>query len=114
LFFFFFSPFLTSPPFNSPPISPHFSFNNYPGWYAAPGNVGDAATTWKNNGDWVHANHPTHPFTVSETGGGGIYEWVNASSPAPGQFWSQKYQDSLVMADATYLLGDDRYTGWCE
>ena len=87
------------------------SFNNYPGWYQAPGDIGDAATTWKRLVDWATSTYPGKPFTVSETGGGGIYEWNNASAPAPGPFWSQQYQSSLVSADVNYLLGDARVTG---
>ncbi len=69
------------------------------------------AKVWGKDVDWSAANHPTKPFTVSETGGGAIYEWVNASSPGAGQFWSQKYQVSLITADVNQLLGDDRVTG---
>jgi beta-glucuronidase len=87
------------------------SFNSYPGWYGSPGNVANAAVLWKGNADWVSSHYPTKPFTVSETGAGGIFEWVNASSPGYGQFWSQKYQTSLVTADVAYLLGDARVSG---
>ena len=87
------------------------SFNSYPGWYGSPGDVSNAATLWSADVSWAAAHFPTKPFTVSETGGGAIYEWVNASSPGSGQFWSQKYQNSLVAADVKYLLGDDRVTG---
>jgi beta-glucuronidase len=87
------------------------SFNDYPGWYSDKGDIADAAIAWKNHVDWVQANFPGKPFTVSETGGGGVYEWVNSSSPAPGPYWSQNYQDALVNADASYLLNDTRVSG---
>lgn len=61
--------------------------------------------------DWASTTFPSKPFTVSETGGGGVYEWVNETSPGYGAFWSQKYQSSLVGADVKYLLGDDRVSG---
>ncbi len=95
-------------------LFPLFAFTLPPNrarWYGAPGDISNAASTWKANADWAAANFPTKPFTVSETGGGGIYEWVNASSPGAGQFWSQKYQTSIVTADVKYLLGDARVTG---
>ena len=87
------------------------SFNDYPGWYGSPGDISDAAATWKGHANWIAATWPGKPFTVSETGGGGIYEWVNATSPAPGPFWSTQFQTALVSADAGYLLGDDRVSG---
>jgi hypothetical protein len=73
--------------------------------------VSNAHTLWDRDAAWVSSHYPTKPFTVSETGGGGIYEWVNATSPGNGQFWSQKYQDSLVTADVQQLLGDARVSG---
>ncbi len=87
------------------------SFNNYPGWYNAPGDISDAATAWGKSSAWAAANFPAKPFTVSETGGGGVYEWRNDTLPAPGQFWSQKYQAALVTADAAFLVGNANVSG---
>ena len=87
------------------------SFNSYPGWYDHPGNISYAAPFWQSHVTWAATNFPSKPFTVSETGGGGVYEWVNDTSPAPGPFWSQQYQRRLLEADAAYLLGDARVTG---
>jgi hypothetical protein len=87
------------------------SFNNYPGWYGAPGCVSCASDTWKRLSDWAVTNNPGKPFTVSETGGGGIFEWHNDTSPGNGQFWSQKYQANLVSADAAYLVGNSNVSG---
>ena len=53
---------------------------SYPGWYSQPGDVSDASRAWNASANWVLANHPDKPFTVSETGGGGIYEWVNSTA----------------------------------
>ena len=61
--------------------------------------------------DYASSHFPSKPFTVSETGGGAVYEWVNDTAPTPGPFWSQQYQRNLLTADAEYLLGDDRVTG---
>jgi beta-glucuronidase len=87
------------------------SFNSYPGWYSQPGNISSAAPFWKAHVDWAVAQFPAKPFTVSETGGGGIYELVNDTLPDPGPFWSTHYQRLLLAADASYLLGDARVTG---
>lgn len=48
-------------------------------------------------------------MTVSETGGGAVYEWVNAS--APSTFWSQSYQRDLVAADVNAVAGNSRVSG---
>lgn len=70
------------------------------------------ATEWKDLTAWAVTNFPAKPFTVSETGGGGVYEWVNSSAPFPGPFWSQAFQANLVLADATYLMGDARVSAF--
>lgn len=70
----------------SPPLTPPSFFI---GWYDHAGNVSYVAGYWASQIAWVTAHHPAMPFTVSETGGGGIYEWVNASAPPPGLYWSQ-------------------------
>lgn len=87
------------------------SFNAYPGWYNKAGNVSYAPAFWAEMVSWVETYWRGKPFTVSETGGGGIYEWTNDTAAAPGVFWSQKYQKSLVTADAAYLAGNPRVTG---
>ena len=97
----------------SPYPSSFFLFpflRSYPGWYSQPGDVSDAARAWNASANWVLANHPDKPFTVSETGGGGIYEWVNSSAPFPGIFWSTTYQMNLVSADASFIVSDDRFS----
>lgn len=86
------------------------SFNDYPGWYSDAGDVSDCARAWNNSANWVLANYPDKPFTVSETGGGGIYEWVNASLPFPSVFWSTTYQMNLVSADANFIVNDNRFS----
>lgn len=48
---------------------------------------------------------------MSETGAGGVFEWLNASAPAPGPRWSQQYQGAVVEADATVILQDKRFSG---
>ena len=50
------------------------SFNSYPGWYDHPDNVTYPDVFWGQHVAWVQQNWPTKPLTISETGGGGIYE----------------------------------------
>lgn len=38
--------------------------------------------------EWVEKHFPNKPFTISETGAGGVYEWTNKTDPR----WSQQYQ----------------------
>jgi hypothetical protein len=90
----------------SRPPSPPF-----PRWYGAPGDVSNAATTWGRLSSWAAAHYPAKPFTVSETGGGGVFEWKNDTTADPGAFWSQKYQASLVTADAAFLVGNANVSG---
>jgi len=85
------------------------SFNAYPGWYDKPGNLSYPGAFWRQQVAWVEANYPSKPLTVSETGGGAVYEFINAS--APGTFWSQSYQRDLVAADVTALGGETRVSG---
>lgn len=85
------------------------SFNSYPGWYDHQGNVSYVAPYWTAQIAWVAANYPGTPMTVSETGGGAVFEWVNAS--APGTVWSQSFQRDLVAADATVIGNSSRVSG---
>lgn len=87
------------------------SFNNYPGWYGEPGNVSYAPVYWASMVQWVEQNWPSKPFTVSETGGGGIYEWGVNNTAYPGIQWTQEYQTNLVSADANFLASTPRVTG---
>ena len=79
------------------------------GRYDHAGNASYAPPFWQSQIDWVAANYPEKAFTVSETGGGAVYEWVNSS--APGTFWSQSYQRDLVAADATTMANSSRVSG---
>ena len=79
------------------------SYNAYPGWYVNPGNVSEVPVFWGKDIAEGRAAWPEKPIFVSETGGGGIWEWRNDSSADPGLFWSQKYQATLVSADASFL-----------
>ncbi|KAL1520238.1 hypothetical protein AB1Y20_023708 [Prymnesium parvum] len=75
------------------------SFNDYPGWYTA--SIGQVRATWAAHAAWAKAHFASKPFLISETGGGGIFEWRNASAPK----WSQEYQEALVRADVQAALG---------
>jgi len=59
----------------------------------------------------VSATHPEVPFFVSETGGGGVFEWLNDTAPFPGPQWSQAFQKNLVSADAGFLVNSSRLSG---
>jgi beta-glucuronidase len=89
------------------------SFNAYPGWYndSDAGNAQAPLGYWPPQVEWVKQNYPTKPFIVSETGGGGLWEWPNATAPAPGPQWSLQYQVALVSNDVTVLLSNDRVSG---
>ena len=87
------------------------SFNSYPGWYDSDHALDDVLPFWLKQIDWVASTHPTMPFTVSETGGGGVFEWLNASAPFPGVYWSQEYQRNLVKLDASVLSNHSRVSG---
>jgi beta-glucuronidase len=87
------------------------SFNSYPGWYDHAGNVSYVPTFWAQQFAWANVTWPGKPVTVSETGGGGIFEWVNASAPYPGVFWSQTYQANLVTADAKFITSQPGVSG---
>ena len=87
------------------------SFNAYPGWYSDSGNASAPLGYWPPQVTWASQHWPAKPFTVSETGGGGLYEWPNASAPAPGPPWSLQYQAALVASDASVLVADERVSG---
>jgi len=53
-------------------------------------------------------NYPTKPFTISEAGAGGIYEWNNNVSDP---YWSQKYQAELINVTARFFVSDDGVSG---
>ena len=37
--------------------------------------------TWAGLASWAASHFPTKPFLISETGGGGLYEWHNGTAP---------------------------------
>lgn len=88
--------------------------------YDHSGDVNETVVFWQQIVDWKMQNYPgmrgerrfgssisiaksalpaqlTHcarldvPFTISETGAGGVYEWTNSSDPK----WSQHYQNEV-------------------
>jgi hypothetical protein len=69
------------------------------------------AVFWAEKVAWAQATYPAKPLTISETGGGGVYEWLNDTSPLPGVFWSQFYQKNVVSADAAYLASVEHISG---
>ena len=85
------------------------SLNAYPGWYDHAGNLSYPAPFWTSQIAWVAAGHASKPLLVSETGGGAVCEWVNAS--APGTVWSQSFQRDLVAADVNVLGASPRVSG---
>lgn len=76
-------------------------------WYDHAGDKKEPAIFWQEMVDWVGAHQPGKPFTISETGAGGVYEWTNSSDPR----WSQKYQQEIVAADAHFAASNANVTG---
>lgn len=87
------------------------SFNGYPGWYDHEGNVTYPAVFWGGEANWAATTWPLKPLTISETGGGGVWEWSNDTAPFPGPQWSQFFQTNLVTADASFLAIADHVSG---
>eukprot|EP00045_Choanoeca_perplexa_P016700 m.229236 g.229236 ORF g.229236 m.229236 type:complete len:619 (-) comp17334_c0_seq13:95-1951(-) len=88
-------------------ITDVISFNSYPAWYDHPGNLNETSIFWASQVEWVQQHYPSKPFTISETGAGGVYEWTNSTDPR----WSQNYQAEVVGRDIKFALGSDRVTG---
>eukprot|EP01007_Sphenomonas_quadrangularis_P002956 NODE_523_length_1391_cov_299.526080_g399_i0.p1 GENE.NODE_523_length_1391_cov_299.526080_g399_i0~~NODE_523_length_1391_cov_299.526080_g399_i0.p1 ORF type:complete len:310 (+),score=69.01 NODE_523_length_1391_cov_299.526080_g399_i0:232-1161(+) len=84
------------------------SFNDYPGWYDSRGKVDAPWTIWAENINWATKNFPEKPFTVSETGGGGVWEFKTNASDV---FWGLAYQNALVTNDVKWALEEDRVSG---
>ena len=89
--------------------------------YDHPGQLNETTIFWQQIVDWKMSNYPGRawatlrlhggawspggsslarffsrprtdkPFTISETGAGGVYEWTNSSDPK----WSQNYQNEV-------------------
>eukprot|EP00463_Aulacantha_scolymantha_P004788 TRINITY_DN5948_c0_g1_i1.p1 TRINITY_DN5948_c0_g1~~TRINITY_DN5948_c0_g1_i1.p1 ORF type:complete len:230 (-),score=27.72 TRINITY_DN5948_c0_g1_i1:73-762(-) len=72
------------------------SFNNYPAWYNSMGDLTAPAKHWNKMANSVRESYPGKPFVISETGGGGIYEWANNKTDAK---WTTKYQTEVISAD---------------
>lgn len=89
------------------------SFNDYPGWYQNLGDLGAPAHLWGRYAADVRKHYPLKPFTISETGGGGVYEWRNTTLNSDGVAvqWSQLYQAQLVEADIEVALSDTNISG---
>ena len=84
------------------------SFNGYPAWYDPILKPSECAKTWGPKVAWAKQHFPDKPFTISETGAGGIYEWKSNASDVK---WSQGYQSEIVAADATFAMGNDHVSG---
>lgn len=88
-------------------IADVLSFNAYPGWYDHAHNLSYVVPFWDSQVQWVQEHYPQKIFTISETGGGGVYEWQNETDP----FWSQKYEAELLNMDAGYAMNNSRISG---
>lgn len=75
--------------------------------YARPGDLGYIQQFWQEQVSWVDAHWPDKPFTISETGAGGVYEWTNASDPR----WSQGYEAEVVIRDASFAVDNANVSG---
>lgn len=89
------------------------SFNDYPGWYSNEGDLDAPAHLWSRYAADVRKHYPLKPFTISETGGGGIFEWRNStlSLDGVGVQWSQLYQAQLDEADVKVALSNENISG---
>uniref|UniRef100_A0A7S4NS90 Mannan endo-1,4-beta-mannosidase n=2 Tax=Paramoeba aestuarina TaxID=180227 RepID=A0A7S4NS90_9EUKA len=86
------------------------SMNGYPGWY--PPHNGQSPIPelyWHNLTQWAATTYPNKPITMSETGGGAVYEWDNKTAPLTR--WSQQWQAFLVMNDAAFGKASDLVSG---
>jgi len=87
------------------------SFNNYPGWYNQEGNV-HAPLVWNDKANAVRAglNGTTlgKPFTISETGASGIYEWDDNTTDVK---WSLKYQSEIIAGDVDVSISNGNISG---
>merc|ERR1712130_197615 len=83
------------------------SFNDYPGWYHDSGNLNSIKKSWHKYASWAKKNFPSKPFTISETGAGGIYEWTNKTDVK----WSQLYQSEVIRENVEYALSSNLVSG---
>ena len=97
------------------------------GWYAAMGSLTAEAAHW--NGcaadvrrgltyDGVgkperNLHTKGKPFTISETGAGGIYEWSENKTGPDGKDakWTLKYQAEVIAQDVDVALANDNISG---
>ena len=92
------------------------SFNNYPSWY----NSADPTEQWNKFANGVRAGATASganatlgkPFMISETGAGGIFEWINATVPAADAVkWTLQFQSQIVAADTDVAIANDNISG---
>lgn len=83
------------------------SFNSYPAWYNHPGDLNAIIPFWTSQVQQVKAKYPQKPFTISEAGAGGIYEWKNSSDV----FWGQQFQSKVVETTAKFAVSEPHITG---
>lgn len=84
------------------------SFNNYPAWYASPGDLSAPAKHWNEMADSVREQYPGKPFAISETGAGGVYEWSDNKTDAR---WTLKYQTEVITRDVDTALSNNNISG---
>jgi hypothetical protein len=80
-------------------------------WYGPNPGTTNVSTFWAEEISWLATNWPAKPMLVSETGGGGVWEWLNTTAPAPGPMWSQAFQEALVTADINSIASSARVSG---
>ena len=83
------------------------SFNNYPSWYNS-----QPPSWWNTAADAVHSGSVNgtfgKPFTISETGAGGIFEWSNNATDVK---WTLGYQANIIGGDVDVALANDHVSG---
>lgn len=84
------------------------SFNAYPAWYDTPLNLTYIDVFWKSQVEWAKSKWPHKAFTISETGGGGVYEWMNRTGLI---FWSQEYMADVVGIESRFGVSEQYVSG---
>jgi len=84
------------------------SFNSYPAWYDDAGDLSAPTRHWKSEAAKVHSMYPGKPFVVSETGAGGIFEWLDNKTDAQ---WTQRYQVEVIGRDVDAALENEHISG---
>ena len=91
------------------------SYNDYPGWYSASGDLSAPARAWNGFANTVRAGGTKSgaatlgkPFVISETGAGGIFEWDDNTTDAK---WTLNYQTEIIERDVDVAIANGNISG---